>query len=92
MKLKLYDGEPCLNKEKLIKVKCLQYLSSNISKYCGFHSLALSSDVFSGILILVYQYEYPNFGTQKNKKAVTGYSIVYNFFFKRLIVLFLTSR
>ena len=46
------------------------------------------SDVSSGILIPVYWYERPNSGTPKNKKAVRGYNIVYNFFLQQIIVLF----
>ena len=40
-KLKLIDGEPCLNKGKLT-VKCSQCLSSNLNKHCESHSPATS--------------------------------------------------
>ena len=39
LKLKLYGGEPCLNKRTLT-VKCFQYLSSNVNKHSKSHSLA----------------------------------------------------
>ena len=41
LKLKLYDGEPCLSKRKLT-AKYSQCLSNNVNKHCGSDSLATS--------------------------------------------------
>lgn len=43
MKLYCMIDDHVLIKENLFKVKCLQYLSSNMNKHCGFHSLVGSS-------------------------------------------------
>ena len=53
--------------------------------------VTLCSNVSSKIVIPVYPYEHLNSGARKNKK-VLFYSIVCNFFFYRLAVLFSTSR